>query len=130
MKLKLYEEYEYIPRILYHATYKPLLGSIKKYGLKRGMTKAWDISDDYIYLSIDEDNAYSYAETSEIVPEEWLDEIIVLKIDTTKLNLDLLDIDHNIAYGPDDDVNPEDPYTWIELQYEGDIPTDAIFNLK
>lgn len=123
------ENYEFIPSIMYHATYKALLPSIRRDGLVRGSRKNWDISNNYIYLSTDEDNAYSYAETSEIVPEEWLDEIVVLKIDTSKLNKNKFDIDHNINYGYDDEVDVEDPYTWIEYQYEGDIPSSAIIDV-
>ena len=123
------EEYDFIPRVLYHATYASLLPDIKHYGLVKGKRKNWDISGDYIYLSADKDNAYSYAETSEIVPEEWLHDIIVLKIDTSKLDLSKLDIDHNINYGIDDEVDVEDPYTWIEYQYDGNISPNAIIDI-
>ena len=91
------------------------------------MHKNWDISDsDSVYLSGDIENAISYAETSENVPEEYLDKIVVLEIDINKLNLDKLDIDHNQAYWNYEEVNPEDPATWIEFEYHGEIPVSAI----
>lgn len=112
---------------LYHATYKPLFNKIKKQGYISNKSKHyWDISKDYIYLSKDLDDAASYAETNESVPEEWLDDIVILKIDLSKLNRDLLDIDENQAYSYDDDVNLEDPATWIDFQYEGNIPLSSI----
>ena len=61
---------------LYHATYKPYWEEIKKEGfIKPGKHYNWsDIFKTYryIYLSTDYDNAYSYAETAEDVPEELL----------------------------------------------------------
>lgn len=113
---------------LYHATYKPYWEEIKKSGVLRPKAHSnWDISGDFIYLSRDPDNAFSYAETSELVPEEYLDQIVVLEIDANKLNLDLLDCDHNQAYGAEGyDVDYEDPQTWEEMQYAGSIPLRAI----
>lgn len=123
------EDYNYVPSVMYHATYKHLLPSIRREGLVRGKNKNWDISKGYIYLSTNSDNAYSYAETSEKVPAEWLDEIVVLKIDTSKLDINKLDIDHNINYGYEDAVDVEDPSTWIEYEYDGDIPAEAIIDV-
>lgn len=117
---------------LYHATYKPYWEEIKKSGALRPKAHSnWDISGDFIYLSRDPDNAFSYAETSELVPEEYLDQIVVLEIDANKLNLDLLDCDHNQAYGADGyEVDYEDPQSWEEMQYAGNIPLNAIKELQ
>ena len=117
---------------LYHATYKPYWEEIKKSGALRPKAHSnWDISGAFIYLSRDPDNAFSYAETSELVPEEYLDQIVVLEIDANKLNLDLLDCDHNQAYGADGyEVDYEDPQTWEEMQYAGNIPLNAIRELQ
>lgn len=112
---------------LYHATYKPYWEQIKKdRALKPKAHSNWDISENYIYLSRDYDNAFSYAEEAENVPEDYLNQIVVLEIDINKLNIDKLEIDHNQAYGDYDEVDVEDPQTWIEFQYEGEIPTSYI----
>lgn len=117
---------------LYHATYKPYWEEIKRSGALRPKAHSnWDISGDFIYLSRDPDNAFSYAETSELVPEGYLDQIVVLEINANKLNLDLLDCDHNQAYGAEGyDVDYEDPQTWEEMQYAGNIPLNAIRELS
>ena len=79
-----------------------------------------------IYLSKDYYNALSYAETAEEVPEEFLDQIVVLEIDADKLNVDHLDPDHNQVYDYDGEVQLEDPLTWVELQYDLPIPISAV----
>lgn len=131
----LYESYDYKASdligtdSLYHATYKPYWEEIKKSGrLKSGIHSNWEgLSDGgLIYLSKDYDNAVSYAETAEDIPEEFLDQIIVLEIDADKLDLDSLDLDHNQAYRNYDEVNIEDPFTWVELEYSKPIPLNYI----
>lgn len=105
------------------------MGRDKKSGkIKCGVHSNWEglSHNNAVYLSKDFDNAYSYAETAEDVPEECLNQIIVLEIDATKLNSNLLHTDENQAYGNYAEVNVEDPSTWIELQYEGEIPISAI----
>lgn len=115
-------------RYLYHATYAPYYKKIKQDGyIKAGVNKNWSISGDFIYLCRHFDNAVDYAETAEEVPEEYLDEIIVLKIDTDKLELDKLDIDHNQVYGYD--YNVEDLDNIEEFEYSADIPVDAIVDV-
>jgi len=102
---------------LYHATYGPLLDKIEKNGLDTSDSeKAWDDSvPGYVYLAKDLDVATSYAEASDMVPEEWLDEIIVLTIDKSKLDLDKLFIDQNVQDNEGD-----------TLEYRGVIPWGAI----
>ena len=86
-----------IPIHLYHATYKPLLPSIKESGLiKNSQNKNYEDSKDFIYLATDKNTAESYAETSDVVQEEWIDQIIIFKIDTDKLDLNQLSIDKNL----------------------------------
>ena len=88
-----------IPTHLYHATYKPLLPSIKRKGLiKNYQNKNWEDSKDFIYLATSKDIAKSYAETSDIVPEEWIDQIVVFKVDTDKLDLNQLSTDENVQH--------------------------------
>ena len=106
-----------IPRFLYHATYKPLLKKIKIEGLDTTKSKKnWEDSiPGYVYLAIDADIAESYAETSETIPESWLDQIIILEIDTSKLDKSKLFLDQNVV---DNDGST--------FEYRGVIPADAI----
>lgn len=114
-------------KVVYHATYKPYWEEIKKEGfIKPGKHQNWNISQSYIYLSKDYYNALSYAETAEDVPEELLNQIIVLEIDADKLDVDHLDPDHNQVYDYDGEVQLEDPLTWVELQYDLPIPVSAV----
>ena len=106
-----------IPETLYHATYGALLDSIKEHGLG-GKSSGYEWEDSksgVVYLATDEDVAISYAETNEDVPEEWLDDIVVLEIDTTNLNPDKLLIDSNVQ---DNDGST--------VEYHGVIPFDSI----
>ena len=115
-------------KYLYHATYKPYFREIKKSGyILPGVHKNWEISNDVIYLCRHEDNAVDYAETAEDVPEEFLNQIIVLVIDTNKLDLNALDIDHNQVY--DYDYNIEDLTSIEEFEYSEKIPLSAITNI-
>jgi hypothetical protein len=106
-----------IPKYLYHATYRPLLRRIKKQGLDSNLGKKnWDFSiNGYIYLAIDPDIAESYAESSEEVSEDWLDEIIILVIDTDKIDKSKLFIDKNVKDNEGD-----------TLEYRGIISPDAL----
>jgi hypothetical protein len=86
-----------VPRILYHATYQPLLKSILDSGL--GSAKArknWEGSvPGVVCLADDKDVAESYAEISELVPEAWIDQIVILKVDTVGLDKSLFFVDRN-----------------------------------
>jgi hypothetical protein len=107
-----------IPQVLYHATYKELLPSIKEKGLDTRKAKlAWEDSEPgVVYLANDPYVAESYAETSENVPEEWLDEIILLKILSKDLDLSKLYQDRNVR-------SDEEPSTF---EYHGVIPWEII----
>lgn len=104
--------------MLYHATYGKYLKGIMKYGLNRMSQKNWDISENYIYLAVDPDVAISFAESSDTVPEEYLDDIVLLGVDEDSLDMGLLEPDSNIILD-----DGEDPYSF---QYAGDIPASAI----
>lgn len=82
---------------LYHATYRPLIPSIKRSGLGSNVdVKAWeDSKDGVVYFAIDPDIAYSYAETSELVPEEWLDNIVILEVGLNVLDIEKIYKDEN-----------------------------------
>lgn len=105
-------------RYLYHATYAPLLESIKKHGLdtKKGK-KSWEDSiPGYVYLAKTKEVAISYAETSDAVSEEWLDQIVVLKIDIEKIDSGKLYVDANAIDGD-------------TLEYRGIIPFNSIVGI-
>ena len=109
MKLK-----ELVVDNYYHATYKPFLSSILKDGLKKNISKkSWSGSGNFVYLSTDKNVAESYAETSDDVPEEYLDNIVILKIDANKIDRKLISKDEKNLAGD-------------TLQYNGTIPANAI----
>jgi len=101
---------------LYHATYRPFLDSIMKNGLGgSGAQTQWeDSKPGYVYLAKDPEVAMSHAEANEEVPDEYIDNIVVLKIDTNKLDPNNLEDDPNVI---------EDDST---LAYKGVIPISAI----
>lgn len=85
-----------IPEFLYHATYKRLLKSIQELGLGAGKRKNWsDSQAGVVYLAFDKDQAESYAESSDDVPESWLDQIITLEVSTKNLDKLKFKIDKN-----------------------------------
>ena len=87
-------------KYLYHATYQKLLNSIKKKGLiPNNKNKNYSDSKDFVYLANDPWVAESYAETSEEVPEDWLDEIVILKVAIKDLDPNLLSKDKNVQDG-------------------------------
>lgn len=100
---------------LYHATYLPRLASIMTGGLRPDTEKNWSISEDYIYLTDDPEVAISFAEIAEEVPEEYLNQIVVLKVDAKDLDLDKLELDDNIIEKND-----------YSFQYSGHIPPEII----
>ena len=100
---------------LYHATYKPFIDSIMKNGLGgSGAQTQWeDSKPGYVYLAKDPEVAVSHAEANEEVPDEYINNIVVLEIDASKLDQDSLEDDTNVM---DDDST---------LAYKGVIPTSA-----
>ena len=115
-------QYTSVPKYLYHATYKPLLNTIEKEGLGGTSAKRnWDFSEEgVIYLAIDDEVALSFAETADNVKDDWLDEIIILKIDTTKLDKTRFFIDRNLL----DDYDLDDDF--ISFEYHGVIPFESV----
>jgi len=98
---KLLKENDY----LYHATYRPLLNKIKKEGLQGGKRKNYeDSATNKVYLDKTPEGAESYAETSDTIPEEWLDQIVILKIPKNKLNKKLLNVDKNVLQTDDEEA--------------------------
>lgn len=95
-----------IPAFLYHATYKPLLKRIKSEGLNtKNVKQLWtDSKPGIVYLAKTKDIAESYAETNDIVPDEWLDQIVVLRINTKNLNKLNFNIDRNVINNNGDTI--------------------------
>ena len=120
--MKLFEAYYYGDEdninYLYHATYKPLIKSIQKNGLggKGSEKKRWEDSKNVIYLSKTPEVAYSYAETSETVPDSWLDQIIVFQININKLNLNKLSIDRNVLDNNGETLEYDGIINWNDLE--------------
>lgn len=77
---------------LYHATYMIHKDEILKSGLKLPEGKSnyeGMYAGEYIYLAATPEEAESYAETADNVPEEWLDEIIIFKVEVDMEDLEL-----------------------------------------
>ena len=111
-----------VPPVLYHATYRPLLRSIKRGGLggPGSEKKKWEDSiHGAVYLALDPHVAESYAETSDSVPDDWLDEIVILQISTAGLNPRKFILDRNVRDNAGDTV-----------EYHGIIPLSNISVLK
>lgn len=108
-------------KYLYHATYKPLLKKIKESGLDTSKSKkAWEDSvPGYVYLAKDPDVAGSYAESSDMVPESYIDNIVLLKIDVSKLDQTKLFTDQNVQGNEGDTI-----------EYRGVIPWSAISDVE
>lgn len=107
-----------VPSMLYHATYRPLLRSIKVNGLggKGSERKKWeDSKPGIVYLATSPEVAESYAETSDVVSDEWLDEIVILKIRTENLDPSKFSLDRNVIDNQGD-----------TLEYHGVIPATEI----
>jgi len=115
------EQLSKIPDFLYHATYNALIKKIKVDGLDTNKAKrAWEDSvPGHVYLAKDPDVAASYAESSDDVPDSWLDNIVVLKIDTSKIDRSKLFIDKNVRDNEGD-----------TLEYRGVISPEAIVEIK
>ena len=101
--------------VLYHATFEPLLDSIRANGLGATKRTNWEDSrPGVVYLAEDPAVAESYAETTERVPEEWLEQIVILQISTSDLDPDKLISDENVI---------GDAGT---LEYHGTIPPEYL----
>lgn len=83
---------------LYHATYEDLIPSIERLGLG-GSSSGYEWTDSkegVVYLASSPEIAISYAEANDEVPESWLDNIVVLMVDSNKLDQDKLMHDQNV----------------------------------
>jgi hypothetical protein len=103
----------------YHATYGALLPKIRKEGLDTSDAQAWweDSEPGVVYLALDPDVAASYAESSEMVPESWLDDIWIIEIPQDALDPEKLHADRNVIGGTD------------TFEYHGTIPIDPSWKI-
>jgi len=113
-----------LPATLYHASYGPLADSIHQSGLGGDRDTMWDDSvRGVVYLALDPDVAFSYAETSDAAWDKFeTDEglpIVTLEIDTSQLDKKLFKIDSNVQ-----DNQGE------TLEYHGIVPPQAISELE
>lgn len=112
-----------MPDTLYHATFNYLVPYIQKQGLVPGGTifKNFEDIENGVYLSNDWLFAGSMAQATENpkIPDNWLDEIVVLTIYTKTLDLRKFDKDPNVNFS-DVEVSPK---SYI---YKGKIPPSAI----
>lgn len=112
-----------LPDILFHATYEPRLKSIQEHGLGATDLKNWDDSKfGVVYLAVSSDVARSYAETSDMVPEDWLDTIVVLRINTALIDRDRLAIDGNVLDNDGDTLQYEGVIPWAAIECQGQHP--------
>lgn len=119
------EDYDFdsdIPNVLYHATYAQFLDSIRENGLGNTTNKMWtDSRSGVVYLAKNPWEAESYAEEAEWLDdktdaEDYLDNIVILEIDTSRLDLQLLYLDENLLPGGEETYG---------FEYHGIIPWNA-----
>lgn len=83
---------------LYHATYRQYMKKIKKEGLHGGNPRKnyEDSEQGKVYFATSPQVAESYAESSDSVPEHYLDEICVLKVHKKHLDISKVSDDPNV----------------------------------
>jgi hypothetical protein len=109
-----------LPATLYHASYGPLADSIHQSGLGGDRDTMWDDSvRGTVYLAVDPDIAFSYAETSDDAWDRFETgeglEIVTFKIDTAQLDPSKFNIDQNVIGNKGD-----------TLEYYGIVPPSAL----
>jgi hypothetical protein len=111
-----------VPPILYHATFNALIPRISKMGLiphDDTVLHNFDNIDRGVYLAEDPQSAGAFVETSENekIPEEWFDDIVIIAIDTSKLDISKFDVDPNVIPG-EGECN-------VPFLYRGIVPPTA-----
>ena len=84
-----------VPSVLYHATFKRLLPSIRKNGLGnyqhiRHINFENDSRGVFMHRNPEEAKDYVEASENDNIPDDWFDEIIVIPINTSSLDLSRL----------------------------------------
>ena len=110
------------PLLLYHATYRARLASVLRWGLGGSPTPVpanyEDSEAGATYFALCPDVARSYAECSDVVPEAWLSEVLVLQVDRALLDASRLGPDPNVRLAPGEAAQT--------LVYRGIVPPGAI----
>lgn len=106
--------------ILYHATFRSRLPSIKKLGLGAKQIKNWEFSEDNVVcLTTDPECAFSFCESAEDVADSVYESgIIVLAVHYSLLDTRLLNRDTN--------VNEESPSAYY-FTYRGIIKPHNLY---
>jgi hypothetical protein len=127
LKYLLFEElHKPLPKVLYHATFNALIPRIQRLGL---LPKDDEILHNFegiesgVYLAESANEAGSFVEVSENpnIPEEWFNDIVVIKVDTTKLDPSKFTVDPNVIAHEDEDFRP--------FLYKGVIPSAAFIDI-
>lgn len=117
-----------VPPVLFHATYREHLDSILQWGLggaPEPVAKNYEDSQvGVVYLATSADVALSYAETSDAVPEDWLEDIVVLQVDASRLDASKLFADRNVLRECEEGEEREGAPETIE--FRGVIPVSAL----
>lgn len=113
-----------IPETFYHGTFQPYLKSIMAKGLGAYYPgkNYGDSQGRYVYLADSPELSRAFCEEAD-VPEEYLDQIVILSIDSNKLNYRLLQHDSNILPVK---AAPGFGLHFHSWEYTGIIPPDAI----
>lgn len=112
------KNYIKIPNILFHATFKKNMKNILKNGLIPGHKKNWEGSkNNVVYLASTLEEAGSYCES---VEDDYYieDDIFVIAIDSSKLDLNKIYPDSNVIDGNS------------TFEYNGQISPDCFINVK
>jgi hypothetical protein len=109
-----------LPPKLYHATYGPLVDSIQREGLGGDRDTVWEDSvRGTVYLALDPEIAYEYAETSDDAWDNFETddglEIVTFEVDTAQLDPSKFNIDQNVIGNTGD-----------TLEYYGIVPPSAL----
>lgn len=120
-----------IPPVLYHATFGPLLPYIYQYGLgnKKYMKYInFPGNEEGVYLAKDKNMAISFVEATESdnIPEDWLSDIVVLSIDTSKLDINNLFKDPHYNAEEIEESDLDDASKIDSFLYKGIITSYAI----
>ena len=112
-----------IPHVLYHATFDALAQSIEREGIIPGGNDFQNFTgiEKGVYLGFSPEYAGSMVEASENpnIPEEWFDEIVIISVNTSKLDLTKLDLDPNVAPQEDEyDEDDEDDAEGGDIYYD------------
>jgi hypothetical protein len=116
-----------VPPVLYHATFNALIPRISSQGL---LPKDDEILHNFsgiepgVYMAENPNAAGSFVEVSENpnIPEDWFNDIIVISIDTSKLDMSKFDVDPNVI--------PHEGDTDIPFLYRGIVPPSAFLDIK